>query len=96
LLPAPSSLSTPHPLPHCLGELLLLRLSPYLSINKKNNNILLRILLDKVGKKLPSFWCSKHRVWEALPASQYWIFKGGSCGGRDLCGKKNFGDRLMR
>ena len=84
LLPAPSSHSTPHPLLHCLGELLLLRLPPNLSLKK---NILLRIFLDKVGKKLPSFWCSKHRVWETLPASQYWIFKGGSCGGRDLCGE---------
>ena len=87
LLPAQSSLSTPHPLLHCLGELLLLRVSPNLS---QKNNTLLRILLDKNGKKLPSFWCSKHKVWETLPESQYWIFKGGSCGGRDLCGEKKF------
>ena len=59
------------------------------------NNTLLRIFVGQGWKKLPSFWCSKHRDWETLPASQCWIFKGGSCGGRDLCGEKNFEDWLM-
>lgn len=56
---------------------------------KKQQTLCWEFLLDKVGKKLPSFWCSKHRDWETLPALQCWIFKGGSCGGRDLCGEKN-------
>ena len=56
---------------------------------KRTTTLCWEFLLDKVGKKLPSFWCNKHRDWEALPALQCWIFKGGSCGGRDLCGEKN-------
>ena len=44
-------------------------------------------------EKIRSFWCSKHRDWETLPALQCWIFKGGSCGGRDLCGEFFFGDK---
>ena len=63
---------------------------------KKATNTLLRIFVGQDWKRLPSCWCSKHRDWETLPASQFWIFKGGSCGGRDLCGEKKFGDRLMR
>ena len=34
MLPAQSSLSTLHPLLHCLGEVLLLRVSPNLSLKK--------------------------------------------------------------
>ncbi len=44
MVPAQSSLSTPHPLLHCLGELLLLRVSPNLSL-KKATNTLLRIFV---------------------------------------------------
>ena len=72
-----------------------LRLSPNLSLNKNNKHFVENFCWT-VEKKLPSFWCSRHRDWETLPASQCWIFKGGSCGGRDFCGEKNFGDRLMR
>ena len=39
-------------------------------------------------EKATFFWCSKHRDWETLPASQCWIFEGGSCGGRDSYGEK--------
>ena len=95
LLPAPSSLSTPHPLLHCLGELLLLRLSPHLFL-KKNNNTLLRILLDKVEKNyLLSGAAStefrrlcQHR---STGYSRVAVVEVGTC-----AEKKNFGDRLMR
>ena len=54
----------------------------------KSNNTLLRIFVGQGWKKLPSYWCSKHRDLDILPASQCWIFKGGSCEGRGLCEKK--------
>ncbi len=62
---------------------------------KKQQHFVENFCWTRLEKKLPSFWCSKHRVWETLPASQCWIFKGGSCGGRDLCGDFFFEDRLM-
>ena len=80
----------PHPIPSCTALESSYSGGCLLTCSLKKQQHFVENFVRQGWKKLPSFWCSKHRDWETLPASQYWTFKGGSCGGRDLCGEKKF------
>ena len=78
----------PHPIPSCTALESSYSWGCLLTCSLRKQQHFVENCVGQDWKKITFFRCSKHRDKETLPALQCWIFKRGSCGGRDFCGEK--------